>query len=169
MAHKFMTSYLEDSRAVLRVYKSLEKGILQMELFEDSLAEVVHENVRYIIRRNPVRQEEIEQTRKSKLSRVAAFVAEKNAYLADHPKADLDIAGRDITKKVAHLRMDAWVKAVREERIFRLMFDEEARADAAALDGCYVIKSDVPTDKADKETLHAGPKTSRSSAGLRGT
>jgi Transposase DDE domain len=133
----------------------LEKGILQMELFEDSLAEVVHENVRYIIRRNPVRQGEIEQTRKSKLSRVAAFVAEKNAYLADHPKADPETAGRDITKKIAHFKMDAWVKAVREERIFRLAFDEEARSDAAALDGCYVIKSDVPEDKADKETLHA--------------
>ncbi len=133
----------------------LEKGVLQMDLFEDSLAEVVHENVRYIIRRNPMRQEEIEQTREAKLSRIAALVAERNAYLTDHQKADPDIAERDINRHIAHLKMHAWVKTVREGRIFRLTLDEEARAEAAALDGCYVIKSDVPLDKAGKETLHA--------------
>jgi transposase len=33
--------------------------------------------------------------------------------------------------------------------------DEKARTGVAALDGCYVIKSDVPRDKAHRETLHA--------------
>jgi hypothetical protein len=133
----------------------LEKGILQMELFEDSLAEIIHENIRYIIRRNPIRQKEIEQAREAKLQRIHAFVSEKNAYLTDHRKAAPDIAERDINKSIAHFKMDAWVKAVREGRTFRLTLDEEVRAQAAALDGCYVIKSDVAQTEADKETLHA--------------
>jgi hypothetical protein len=133
----------------------LEKGILQMELFEDSLAEVVHEGVRYIVRRNPVRQKEIEQAREAKLSRIRAFLSEKNIYLADHGKADPAIAARDITARIVHLKMDTWAKAVREERALSLAIDEEARAEAAALDGCYVIKSDVPHERADTETLHA--------------
>jgi hypothetical protein len=77
-------------------------------------------------------------------------------------KADPGVAERDINTHIAHLTMNAWVKVVREGRILRLTIDEEARAEGAALDGCYVIKSDVPRDKADKETLHAGTKTLRS-------
>lgn len=133
----------------------LEKGVLQMELFEDALAEVIHKGARYIIRRNPVRQREIERTREEKLSRLHAFVSEKNAYLTDHGKAVPGVAEREIVSRIARFAMSPWLTAVREERTIRLVVDEEKKADAATLDGCYVIKSDVPEDKADKETLHA--------------
>jgi transposase len=132
----------------------LEKGIIQMELFEASLAEVIHEKIRYIIRRNPERKKEIEQTREAKLKRITAFVTEKSTYCAGHPKADPAIAQRDIDEKIKRFNMDAWIKAIREERTFTLVRDEEALAEKALLDGCYVIKSDVPREIADKDTLH---------------
>ena len=47
-----------------------------------------------------------------------------------------------------------WVAATREERTFHLIIDEDSRNDQALLDGCYVIKSDVPEEIADKETIH---------------
>jgi len=129
----------------------LEKGILQMDLFEDELAEVVHEGIRYILRRNPVRKREIEQNRDAKLERIRAFVAEKNTYLALHPKANPAIAQRDIEAKIAHYNL-SWVTAVQEERTMHLTINEEARRVHALLDGCYVLKSDVPI--LAKETLH---------------
>jgi transposase len=132
----------------------LGKGILQMDLFEDSLAEVVHEKIRYILRRNPERKKEIEQNREAKTERIRAFVTEKNTYLADHPKADPKIAQRDIDEKIKRFNMDAWIKAVREERVFHLTIDEDARGEETLLDGCYVIKSDVPEAIADKHALH---------------
>ena len=132
-----------------------DKGVLRMELFEDSLGEVIHEGVRYIVRLNTMRQKEFERTREAKLQRLEAFVSEENTYLAHHRKADPDIAARNITTRIAHLKMDAWVRAVREGWTVQLVVDEKARTGVAALDGCYVIKSDVPRDKAHRETLHA--------------
>lgn len=132
----------------------LEKGIIQMDLFEDSLAEVIHENIRYIIRRNPTRKREIEQTREAKLTRLHTFVAERNAYLANRPKANPAIACRDIEEKIKRFTMDAWLHAVREERAIRLIVDGEALRETTLLDGCYVIKSDVPPERADTDTLH---------------
>jgi hypothetical protein len=130
----------------------LERGILQMELFEDALAEVVHEGIRYILRRNPERKKEIEQNREAKYARFEAFVAAKTTYLTTHPKASPSVAQRDIEAKIAHLNL-SWVTAVRQERVFHLTINEEARSAIALLDGCYVIKSDVPEAMA-KETLH---------------
>ena len=131
----------------------LQKGILQMELFEDALGEVVHEDIRYILRRNPERKREIEQNRDTKLQRIRVFVSEKNTYLALHPKANPSIAQRDIEAKIAHLNLP-WITAVQEERTFRLTINEEARNVQALLDGCYVIKSDVSREIARKETIH---------------
>ena len=44
----------------------LAGGVLQMALFDDSLCEVEHEGLRYVLRRNPVRAEEIAATRAGK-------------------------------------------------------------------------------------------------------
>jgi hypothetical protein len=46
----------------------LSKGTIQMGLFDKELAEVEDKSgIRYVIRRNPLRAEEIQQSRKSKL------------------------------------------------------------------------------------------------------
>jgi transposase len=130
----------------------LEKGILQMELFEDNLAEVTHEGIRYILRRNPERKKEIEQNREAKYARIDAFVAAKTAYLVMHPKASPEIALRDIEAKIAHLNL-SWITVTHDARAFHLTINEEARSEQALLDGCYVIKSDVP-ETTVKETIH---------------
>lgn len=54
-------------------------------------------SIRAIVRRNPIRQREIEQTREAKLSRIASFISEKNTYRAGRPKADPTVAEGDIT------------------------------------------------------------------------
>ena len=64
----------------------LQKGILQMELFEDALGEVVHEGIRYILRRNPERKREIEQNRGAKLTLLRAFVTAKTSLSCRSPQ-----------------------------------------------------------------------------------
>ena len=65
----------------------LSGGVLQMALFDDSLCEVEQDSVRYVLRRNPVRAEEIAATRAGKQASVAALLQERNQYLAEHAKA----------------------------------------------------------------------------------
>ena len=65
----------------------VNKGILQLELFETSLCEVKDNGVRYVLRRNPVRAEEMAESRLSKTRSVVGFVEKQNGYLRDHPNA----------------------------------------------------------------------------------
>jgi len=72
----------------------LSGGVLQMALFDDSLCEVEQESVRYVLRRNPVRAEEIAATRVGKQASVAALLQERNQYLAGHAKAKVSAAAK---------------------------------------------------------------------------
>ena len=59
-----------------------------MDLFDQELAEVLaDEGIRYVLRRNPVRAQEVQDTRHAKLATLQALVAKHNQYLTDHPRA----------------------------------------------------------------------------------
>lgn len=67
----------------------VKKDVLQLNLFESELTQVqANENgLRYILRRNPERAEEIKQNRSSKIEAIKNRLAKSNSYLRDHPKA----------------------------------------------------------------------------------
>jgi hypothetical protein len=46
----------------------MQEDVIQLELFQEELCEVEHERVRYILRRNPMRAEELSRTREKKLA-----------------------------------------------------------------------------------------------------
>ncbi len=134
----------------------LRNGHLQMELFESDLAEVVDRNVRYILRCNPARREEVRATRQSKLDAVGALLGAQNDYLAGHPKAQADVARRKVAEKIRKLRLDGFVSVSADDnaREMSLRIDEDKWAEAKKLDGCCVIKTDVEAARADKHQVH---------------
>ena len=67
----------------------LKRGVIQMNLFDETVAEVLEGDVRYVLRRNPERAKEIAAGRKSKLASLQKLVDAKNVYLAGHPRAVL--------------------------------------------------------------------------------
>src|SRR5919205_237901 len=71
-----------------QIEKLLRTGTFQMDLFDQELAEVLaDEGLRYVLRRNPVRAQEVRDTRQAKLATLQALVAKSNQYLTDHPRA----------------------------------------------------------------------------------
>ena len=132
----------------------LAEGVLQLGLFDDRVCEVEHDGARYVLRRNPVRAAEMAESRVDKLRSLQAWVEKRNAGLAAKPKAKIEIALRDAQEKAANLRIDGWTRIVAAERALTAEIDEAARAEAATLDGCYALKSDVPRAAADAQTLH---------------
>ncbi len=71
-----------------QIDKLRRTGTLHMDLFDQELAEVLtDEGLRYVLRRNPVRAQEVRATRHAKLTTLQALVAKHNQYLADHPRA----------------------------------------------------------------------------------
>jgi transposase len=131
----------------------LKRGVLQMSLFDETVAEILEGSVRYVMRRNPERAEEIATGRKSKLASLQKLVAAKNAYLASHPRATVAAAQREIEAKQKKLRLPD-VTLTLTERTFSLAPQTEAWTEAAKLDGCYCLKTDVLPDQATKETIH---------------
>src|SRR5215510_11063611 len=138
-----------------QIEKLLRTGTFQMELFEQELAEVLtEEGIRYVLRRNPVRAQEVRENRPAKLATLQAQVAKQNHYLTDHPRANAQGALQKLVAKAEQLRLADWVELTVEERSITLAINEEAQTEAAKLDGCYVLKTDLAPQQANKELVH---------------
>ncbi len=137
-----------------QINKMIKEGVFQLNLFDSQLCEIKEGRIRYILRRNPVRQEELAATRQSKLDGIEEFVREKNTYLKEHPKASAEKAQRDVTAKIKKLKTEGWLTAEITGREIKLKPDMKTLEEEMALDGCYVIKTDLPEESADKKTVH---------------
>ncbi|MCP4396098.1 MAG: IS1634 family transposase, partial [bacterium] len=125
-------------------------------LFDQELCELkLQETLRLILRRNPIRAEEIQQSRNRKYQALLKFVEEQNRYLQEHARAKAAVAKRKINAKGKRLKIDQWTIVSFKGRSISLSKDTEQLQEIEKLDGCYVLKTDLPADKAPKEVVHA--------------
>ena len=138
-----------------QIEKLLRTGTFQMELFEQELAEVLaDEGVRYVLRRNPVRAQEVRENRQAKLATLQAQVAKQNQYLTDPSRANAQGALQKLVAKAEKLRLADWVELTLEERAITLTVNASGLQEEAKLDGCYVLKTDLTPAQAPKEMVH---------------
>ena len=138
-----------------QIEKLLRTGTFQMDLFDQELAEVLaDEGLRYVLRRNPVRAQEVAATRQSKLATLRAHVAKQGQYLTEHPRAAAKSALQKLVASAEKLRIADWAELTLEERAITLTVNESAQQEAAKLDGCYVLKTDLTPAQAKKEIVH---------------
>ena len=136
-----------------QIDKLLKIGVFQMGLFDKKLCEVECEGVRYILRRNPYRPKEIACTRREKKESIKKLLQKKNIYLAEHPRAKVKTAIKEVSNRIGRLKLASWLKVEVNARMLQLKKDQDALAEEARLDGCYVIKSDLPKE-VDKQIIH---------------
>jgi transposase len=134
----------------------LKTGQLQMQLFDEQLAEVTdaEDAVRYVLRRNPQRAAEVAAGRQNKVWAVEKLVSQQNAYLAEHPRASVAVAIGRVRKKIERLRLSACFCVSSVERTLTLPRDEAAWQELSKLDGCYCLKTDLKDAEATKELVH---------------
>ncbi|MBU1767786.1 MAG: IS1634 family transposase [Candidatus Omnitrophica bacterium] len=133
----------------------IKRGLIQVTIFDVSLCEIEEKGIRYMLRRNPWRAEEIEMTRSSKQKKIEQLVEKTNKYLEEHPRAKALKAIERINKKMGLLSIGKWVSISADERSLRVVVDEDALKEEALLDGCYVLKTSLPKESANKEIIHA--------------
>ncbi len=129
-----------------QIEKLLREGVFQMELFDQDLCEVEQAGLRYVLRRNPERVREIASTRKGKKSSIEQLCEQANGYLAEHPRARTARQLKKVENKIAHLKMSGWLGVIAVGKRLELKEDAAALEEEAKLDGCYVIKSDLPKE-----------------------
>jgi len=140
-----------------QVEKLLADEVFDMSLFDQDLAEVVddEDGVRYILRCNTERAEDMKKSRKSKFEDVKKTAAKESLYLKEHPKANADKALARVVKKAVKLKVADLATISLAGRSVGVELAEDMLREAEKLDGCYVLKTDVPAGLASKETLHA--------------
>ena len=132
----------------------IEAHLIQMGLFADEICEVDREGVRYVLRRNPIRAEQMAVSRADKQATVEQLRARLNRYLDQHPRAKVATAEKALRAKIAQLKIEVWLQVPTEGRTLQLTVDQPALEEAARLDGCYVIKTDLPASAASKQVVH---------------
>jgi Transposase DDE domain len=138
-----------------QVERLLNANVLQLALFTAQVHEVEHEGTRYLARRNPLRAEEMAAVRYDKQRSMEQWVAQKNAYLATHPRAQVAVALREAHTKLTRLKIATWLTGAAEGRTIGLRVHAEALQEAAKLDGCYVLRTDLPLAVAGTDFIHA--------------
>src|SRR5580700_7494866 len=130
-------------------------GVLQMDLFEEALVEVEGEDgERYVLRRNPARAAELAASRRDKLAKLQTAAEAANTYLNAHPRARAKTQLAKLKARAKTLKIDKFVGVADEERRVVVTLDEAQLTEAARLDGCYALRTDLPKTLIAKEIVH---------------
>jgi len=133
----------------------LRAGVIQMGLFDQQLAEVSGvAGIRYVLRRNPARAEEISKSREDKLMSLRKEVARQNEYLKGHALAKVETALKKLRERCNRLKLSEWATITAENKEIMLGINQDVLREEAKLDGCYVLKSDLSPEVATKEIIH---------------
>jgi hypothetical protein len=133
----------------------IKTGVLQMDLFEETLAEVEgKDGERYVLRRNPARAKELAASRQDKLTtlRTAGQAADK--YSSEHPRAAAETQVSRLNQRAKTLHIDKFVRGVAQQRSVALTVDQDALTELARLDGCYALRTDLPKAVISKDVVH---------------
>jgi Transposase DDE domain len=132
----------------------IETRLIQMGLFAAEVCEVQREGVRYVLRRNPIRAGQLAASRTDKQATVEQLRQDRNRYLDQHPRAKIATAEKALRAKIAQLKIGTWLQVQTEGRTLQLTVDQPALEETSRLDGCYVIKTDLPDSAASTQVVH---------------
>jgi transposase len=133
----------------------LRQRVIQIGLFDEGLVEVsTAEGIRYVLRRNPARAEEIRKSRDEKLTTLRKECEKQNQYLRAHHRALVAVALQKLRGRGKQMNVSGWVTCEAHDREITLSVDADALREEAKLDGCYVLKTDLVDGTITKELIH---------------
>ncbi|MCH7615332.1 MAG: IS1634 family transposase [Nitrospinae bacterium] len=138
-----------------QIRKLLKRDLLQLDLFDETAQEVEHGTRRLILRRNEARQHKEAHRRQDKLAKLHRLVAERNAFVQQANRATPEAGLRQLTQWAKTHTLTAFLTLTLQDTQLTVELDEAKQADAALLDGCYVLETDVPPEAMDAATVDA--------------
>ncbi len=129
--------------------------MLERDLFDEVAQAVEHDGLRLVLRRNEAVRRKQTQRRQTKLTQLHQRVAERNALVADSKRAQPEAGLRRLSRWAKRHQLSGLVTLALANRELTLQIDEDKQAEAALLDGCYVLETDVTKDHLDARTVDA--------------
>ena len=136
-----------------QVRKLLKKGVLQVDLFEETAQEVEYGELRFVLRRNEAVLRKETSRRRDKLQKLQQLVEARNEFVNASHRADPQAGLRKLSAWAKSHQLSSFVTLSLEGRHLSVVVDDEKYADAALLDGCYVIETDVSKEKMEAGTV----------------
>jgi len=133
----------------------IKDGVLQPDLFDEDIGEVVQGEKRLIVRCNERVRHRERTRREDKLQRLEERIAERNAFVSQSKRADPAAGLRQLAQWVKRHKLHGFVSISLEQNQIRCEIDAEKQAEAALLDGCYVLETTVPAEQMDGPTVDA--------------
>lgn len=132
----------------------MKAGVIQLSLFDSELHEVTDGALRYVLRKNPRRALEVAATREDKLKRLRKEAQQESLYLVQHPLAKVEKAENRLRTLAEKLKIGELVKIETDGLTLFVSIDSEKWEEAAQLDGCYVLKTDLSAEELDTNSVH---------------
>jgi hypothetical protein len=133
----------------------IKRAVLQPDLFDEAIGEVRQEGKRLIVRRNEPVQRREGARRADKLKRLAGLIAERNVFVSQSTRADPAAGLRQLKQWVKRHKLHRFVILSLQGSQIRCEIDPQQMADAALLDGCYVLETTVPAAQMEARTVDA--------------
>ena len=137
-----------------QIRRLLGEGILQLPLFSETICEVEHEQLRYVLRKNESETIRIQRRLTGKLEKLEVRIQSRNRKVQQQP----------LCKPEAGLhRIRLWVQRHKIEELIQLRLQggqiviepqQQAIARHLELAGCYVITTDVAGPEMDAQHVH---------------
>jgi transposase len=133
-----------------QIRKLIKADVIQPDLFDQHVVEVTHAGKRLVLRCDPATQRKERRRRQNKLQRLT----ERNAFVAQSARAKPEAGLRQLQQWASQHKLSAFVTLTQNNRTIELQIDEHAKQEAALLDGCYCIESDVPAEQLSTQDVH---------------
>jgi hypothetical protein len=130
-------------------------GTWHMDRFDQEVAAgLPEEGLRDVRRRHPVRAQAMRATRHANLATLQAHGATPPHSLSDPPRAHVQRAWQTLVARATPLRLSDGVELTVEERTRTRTVKTSAQPEAATLEGCSGLKTDLPPAPAPTELVH---------------
>lgn len=131
----------------------LTKSVIQIDLFDQVIAEVTHGDKRLVLRKNAAKRQKEKNRRADKLKKLEEKITARNELVKESTRANPEKGLAHIQAWCKRHKMHTYITVELDDRALRYTLNTEALAEASKLDGCYVLETDVPSTVMDKETV----------------
>jgi len=138
-----------------QVEKLIREKVIDPVLFDKTVCEIEHGQLRLILRRSEATARKETQRREDKLSKLANLIERRNSFTIKSKHANLEAGLRRLNKWLVRHRLTSFLRLIITDRRLVLNIDEQAKAKAALLDGCYVLETDVSKQLLDAQIIDA--------------
>ncbi len=126
-----------------QIRRLLGQGILQLNLFSETVSEVEAEGVRYILRRNAQEAQREQHRLDDKLAKLETQIQARNEQVHTHPRCQPEAGQRAMEAWAGRHKLTGLVEIKLEGMQLKLQRNEEAIRRALELAGCYVVTTDA--------------------------